>query len=79
MDKIFFDYSTFIIVYIDDILICFENEKDHQKHLNTLITLCKKHGIVLSDKKVDLKKMKIEFLGMVINSKGIRLQEKLGI
>ena len=51
MDKIFSDYSDFIIVYINDILICSSNEKDHEKHLNTFITLCKKHGIVLSEKK----------------------------
>ena len=69
MDKIFSDYSTFIIVYIDDILICSKNEKDHEKHLNTFITLCKEYGIVLSDKKVDIKKGEIEFLGMVIDSK----------
>ena len=48
MDKIFSDYSFFIIVYIDDILICFDNEKDHEKHLNFFITLCKEHRIVLS-------------------------------
>ena len=59
MDKIFSDYSTIIIVYIDDMLICSENEKDHEKHLNTFITLSKKHGIVLSDKKVDIKKKEI--------------------
>ena len=56
IDKTLSDYSTFIIVYIDEILICFENEKDHEKHLNTFITFCKEHGIVLSDKKVDIKK-----------------------
>ena len=48
MDKIFPDYSNFIIVYIDDMLICSSNEKDHENHLNTLITLYKEHGIVLS-------------------------------
>ena len=47
MDKILFDYSSFIIVYIDDMLICSDNEKDHEKHLNIFITLCKEHGIVL--------------------------------
>ena len=62
MDKIFYDYSNFIIVYIDDILICSNNEKDHENHLNTFITLCKEHGIVLSEKKVDIKKKEIEFL-----------------
>ena len=39
MDKIFSDHSAFIIVYIDDMLICFDNEKDHEKHLNIFITL----------------------------------------
>ena len=39
MDKILFDYSDFIIVYIVDMLICSKNEKDHEKHLNTFITL----------------------------------------
>ena len=47
IDKIFSNYSNFIIVYIDDILIYFSNEKDHEKHLNTFITLYKEHGIVL--------------------------------
>ena len=62
MDKILSDYSTFIIVYIDDMLICSDCEKDYEKHLNTFITFCKEHGIVLSEKKVDIKKKEIEFL-----------------
>ena len=56
MDKISSDYSSFIIVYIDDMLICSNNEKDHEKHLNLFITLCKEHGIMLSEKKVEIKK-----------------------
>ena len=59
MDKIFFDNSDFIIVYIDDILICSSNEKDHRNHLNTFITLCKEYGIVLLEKKVEIKKKEI--------------------
>ena len=71
MDNIFFDYSDFIIVYIDDMLICSDNEKDHGNYLNIFITLCKEHGIVLSEKKVDIKKKEIEFLGIIIDSKGM--------
>ena len=77
MDKIFFDYSSFIIVYIDDMLICFDNEKDHEKHLDIFITLYKEHGIILSEKKVEIKKKEIEFLGMIIDSKGIKLQSHI--
>ena len=68
MDKIFFDYSDFIIVYIDDMLICSNNEKYYEKHLNTFITICKEYGIVLSENKIDIKKKEIEFLGMIIDS-----------
>ena len=77
MDKILSDYSAFIIVYIDDMLICSDNEKDNEKHLNIFITLCKEHGIILSEKKVKIKKKEIEFLGMIIDSKGIQLQSHI--
>ena len=77
MDKILSDYSAFIIVYIDDMLICFDNEKDNEKHLNIFITLYKEHGIILSEKKVKIKKKEIEFLGMIIDSKGIQLQSHI--
>ena len=73
IDKISSDYSVFIIVYIDDMLICSNNEKDHENHLNIFITLCKEHDIVLSEKKVDIKKKEIKFLGMIIDSEGIKL------
>ena len=77
MDKILSDHSTFIIVYIDDILICSDNEKDHENHLNTFITLCKEYGIVLSEKKVDIKRKEIKFLGMIIDSEDIKLQSHI--
>ena len=74
---IFSDYSSFIIVYIDDMLICSDNEKDHEKHLNILITLCKEYGIVISENKVEIKKKEIKFLRMIIDSKGIKLQSHI--
>ena len=77
MDKIFFDYLVFIIVYIDEMLICSDNEKDHEKYLNTFIKLCKEHDIVLLEKKVKIKRKEIEFLGIIIDSKGIKLQSHI--
>ena len=51
-DKILSYYASFIIVYIDDMLICSDNGKDHEKYLNIFITLCKEHDVVLLEKKV---------------------------
>ena len=53
MDKILSDYSSFIIVYIDDMLIYSDNEKNHEKYLNIFITICKE---LLSKKKVEIRK-----------------------
>ena len=58
IDKIFFDYSSFIITYINDMLICSDNKKYHEKYLNIFITLCKKYGIDFLEKKFKIKKMK---------------------
>ena len=41
------------------LLIYSDNEKDHKKHLNIFITLCKEHSIVFSEKKVEIKKKEI--------------------
>ena len=77
IDKILSDYSVFIIVYIDDMLVCYDNEKNHENHLNTFITFYKEHDIVLSEKKVNIKKKEIWFLGMIIDFEGIRLQSHI--
>ena len=53
-------------------LICSDNEKDHEKHLNIFITLCKKH-----ENKVEIEKKEIEFLEMIIDAKGIKLQSPI--
>ena len=78
MDKILSDYLYFIIVYIDDMLIYSDNEKYNENHLNIFISHCKKHSIILSENKVDIKKKKkIEFLGMIIDSESIKLQSHI--
>lgn len=41
MDNIFKKFSNFLIVYIDDILICSNNKKEHKNHLLQFINECK--------------------------------------
>ena len=76
MDNIFRDYD-FIRVYVDDMLISSPTKEQHLDHLNTFINLCQTHGIGLSKKKSIIGEQKIDFLGLLIDSEGIELQNHI--
>ena len=76
MDNIFRDYD-FIHVYVDDRLISSKTKEQHLKHLEIFIDLCQTHGIGLSKKKSIIGEPKIEFLGLLIDSEGIELQNHI--
>ena len=74
---IIFKGYDFIHVYVDDILISSEIEKQHLERLNIFVDLCIVHGIGLSKKKSIIGESKIEFLGLIIDSEGIELQSHI--
>ena len=76
MDNIFREYD-FIHVYVDDMLISSKTKEQHLKHLDTFVDLCKTHGFGLSKKKSIIGEQKIEFLGLLIDSEGIELQNHI--
>ena len=47
MNEIFDPYSSFIIVYIDDVLIFSQSIDQHWKHLNTFLNVVKHNGLVV--------------------------------
>ena len=73
MDSIFGQYD-FIVSYIDDILIYSKSEEQHIKHLKIFLDEVRKHGIVLSEKKMKLFQNGIEFLGIYIERGKIQMQ-----
>ena len=76
MDNIFKDYD-FIHVYVDDMLISSHDKEQHLEHLKIFVDLCITHGIGLSKKKSIIGEPKIEFLGLIIDSEGIELQNHI--
>ncbi|KAJ3705006.1 hypothetical protein LUZ61_008711 [Rhynchospora tenuis] len=74
MDDCFRGTEDFIAVYIDDILVFSENEEQHAKHLETMLAICEKWGLVLSPTKMKIAVPEIEFLGAVIGNQKIKLQ-----
>ena len=74
MDKIFKEFHEFWIVYVDDILIFSNNGVDHISHIVSFAEKCTKHGILLSKKKAEIIKPRIEFLALIIDETGIEMQ-----
>ena len=54
------------------------NDKEqHLEHINIFVDLCITHGIGLSKKKSIIGEPKIEFLGLIIDSEDIELQNHI--
>ncbi|GJZ33801.1 putative reverse transcriptase domain-containing protein [Tanacetum coccineum] len=62
-----------IIVFIDDILIYSKNKQDHEEHLKLILELLKKEELYAKFSKCDFWIPKVQFLGYVIDSKGIHV------
>lgn len=69
----------FAYCFIDDILICSE-ENSHEQDLEEVLKRLQQYGITLNIKKCEFGKSELEFLGYHIDKDGIRpLQEKVDV
>jgi hypothetical protein len=74
MDDIF-RHLPFVIVYIDDLLVCSVDIKQHVHHLEVVYDLLYRHGLVLSKSKLCWMQTKIEYLGMILSQGKVELQD----
>jgi len=62
MNDIFTPYTSFIIVYIDDVLVFSKSIDQHFKHLQAFVHVMEKNGLAASASKMILFQTKIRFL-----------------
>ena len=74
IDNIFCKYS-FVLVYIDDILVFSYTLQEHIKHLELIFEKLISHWLIVNKKKLKLFKTQIEFLGLELEDGQIKLQE----
>ncbi|GJS92810.1 putative reverse transcriptase domain-containing protein [Tanacetum coccineum] len=65
--------DKFVIIFIDCILIYSKRKEDHAEHLKLILELLKKEELYAKFSKCDFWLSKVQFLGHVINSKGIHV------
>ena len=69
--------NIFVIIYLDDIFIYTENEgRDHVKAVRWVLDIVRKNGLFANLKKCQFHMDEVRFLGYVVSSQGIRIEDE---
>ena len=68
-------YDEFCIHYVDDILIYSENEELHYEHIKIILKALDDAGLKLKIEKCQFFEREIQYLGYIINQKGININQ----
>jgi Reverse transcriptase (RNA-dependent DNA polymerase) len=64
--------DTFVIVYLDDILIYSNDEEDHEKQIKQVLRKLDEASMILNVDKCQFFAEEVKFLGRILSAEGIR-------
>ena len=62
-----------VVIYMDDILVFSKDKKQHQEQVKRILEKLRRHPLSLKAEKCYFDKEEIDFLGLIITEKGIRM------
>ena len=71
MDRIFAGLD-FVVIYLDDIIVCSKNEQEHLHHLQQVFSRLQEYNIKLRLEKCKFFQEEIKYLGIIVNKDGIK-------
>jgi hypothetical protein len=72
MNKVFMEYlDKFVVVFIDDILIFFKMEEEHEKYLRLVLEKLRSNQLYAKFSKCEFWLTEVAFLGHVISTVGV--------
>ncbi len=73
MNYVLHDYlNDFVVVYLDDILVCSDTFEEHLAHLRKVFDKLREANLVIKLKKCKFGQRKIKFLGHIIGTDGLK-------
>ena len=77
MNRVFQNYlDSFVIVFIDDILVYSKNDDDHMDHLRIVLQTLKEHQLYAKYSKCEFCFRLVTFLGYIISSEGVEVDPR---
>src|SRR5204863_1999091 len=68
--------NEFVIAYLDNILIYFENKKDHKKHVKKVLKRLQEKNLYLKSEKCEFHKQQIEYLEHIITTEKLEMNSE---
>ena len=76
MNEIFREHlDTFVLVYLDDILIYSKNKEEHRKHVRKVLELLRKNDLFAKPEKCAFGVDTVEYLGFVVSPEGVTMDK----